>query len=154
MPAATLRRIVALQSELMKDAPKKRNVSHPTVAVNVRQPTTQRTLLSANFGPIVNPLQNGAKAANLLGRSVISAGDRLRDLIIPDALASVVTGSNWLPGMGTRPAEKTLGNKKLEAMRAELEDVLSSSCPLCDSVVAGLDRPFVLAGEGDSSWSL
>ena len=36
----------------------------------------------------------------------------------------------------------------------ELEDVLSSSCPLCDSVVAGLDRPFVLAGEGDSSWSL
>ena len=145
---------MALQSELMKDAPKKRNVSHPTVAVNVRQPTTQRTLLSANFGPIVNPLQNGAKAANLLGRSVISAGDRLRDLIIPDALASVVTGSNWLPGMGTRPAEKTLGNKKLEAMRAELEDVLSSSCPLCDSVVAGLDRPFVLAGEGDSSWSL
>ena len=138
----------------MKDAPKNRNVSHPTVAVNVRQPTTQRTLLSANFGPIVNPLQNGAKAANLLGRSVISAGDRLRDLIIPDALASVVTGSNWLPGMGTRPAEKTLGNKKLEAMRAELEDVLSSSCPLCDSVVAGLDRPFVLAGEGDSSWSL
>ena len=138
----------------MKDAPKKRNVSHPTVAVNVRQPTTQRTLLSANFGPIVNPLQNGAKAANLLGRSVISAGDRLRDLIIPDALASVVTGSNWLPGMGTRPAEKMLGNKKLEAMRAELEDVLSSSCPLCDSVVAGLDRPFVLAGEGDSSWSL
>ena len=138
----------------MKDTPKNRNVSHPTVAVNVRQPTTQRTLLSANFGPIVNPLQNGAKAANLLGRSVISAGDRLRDLIIPDALASVVTGSNWLPGMGTRPAEKMLGNKKLEAMRAELEDVLSSSCPLCDSVVAGLDRPFVLAGEGDSSWSL
>lgn len=138
----------------MKDAPKNRNVSQPTVAVNARQPTTQRTLLSANFGPIVNPLQNGAKAANLLGRSVISAGDRLRDLIIPDALASVVTGSNWLPGMGTRPAEKTLGNKKLETMRAELEDVLSSSCPLCDSVVAGLDRPFVLAGEGDSSWSL
>ncbi|KJA29290.1 hypothetical protein HYPSUDRAFT_32690 [Hypholoma sublateritium FD-334 SS-4] len=154
LPAATLRRIVALQSELMKDAPKNRNISQPTVAVNARQPTTQRTLLSANFGPIVNPLQNGAKAANLLGRSVISAGDRLRDLIIPDALASVVTGSNWLPGMGTRPAEKTLGNKKLEAMRAELEDVLSSSCPLCDSVVAGLDRPFVLAGEGDSSWTL
>lgn len=123
----------------------------------VRQPTTQRTLLSANFGPIVNPLQNGAKAANLLGRSVISAGDRLRDLIIPDALASVVTGSNWLPGMGgSRSAgqEKTLGNKKLEAMRAELEDVLSSNCPLCDSVVAGLDRPFVAAGEGDNSWTL
>ncbi len=103
---------MALQSELMKDAPKNPNVSHPTVAVNVRQPTTQRTLLSANFGPIVSPLQNGAKAANLLGRSVISAGDRLRDLIIPDALASVVTGSNWLPGMGDSPCGEDAGEQE------------------------------------------
>ncbi|KAF8973878.1 DigA protein [Flammula alnicola] len=163
LPAATLRRIVTLQTELMKDASKGRggHVSKPTLIVNPptgRQPAPQRTLLSANFGPIVNPLQNGAKAANLLGRSVISAGDRLRDLIIPDALASVVTGSNWLPGMGggNRPSgeEKTAGDKKLETLRAELEDMLSSSCPLCDSVVAGLDKPFVMDGEVDTSWTL
>ncbi|KAF9475624.1 DigA protein [Pholiota conissans] len=162
LPASTLRRIVTLQTELMKDAPKGRNGGvgkPPGLAISPpgRQPVTQRTLLSANFGPIVSPLQNGAKAANLLGRSVISAGDRLRDLIVPDALAAVVAGANWLPGMGGARAggeERTVGDKKRETLRAELEDTLSSSCPLCDSVVAGLDRPFVLEGELDTSWTL
>jgi hypothetical protein len=147
----------------MKDAPKGRVGSgKPALAISPpgRQPATQRTLLSANFGPIVNPLQNGAKAANLLGRSVISAGDRLRDLIVPDALAAVVTGANWLPGMGGGGSgraggqETMLGDKKREGLRAELEDMLASSCPLCDSVVAGLDRPFVVEGEVDTSWTL
>lgn len=146
----------------MKGSSKTRGaVSKPTLVVtnptNGRQPAAQRTLLSTNFGPIVNPLQNGAKAANLLGRSVISAGDKLRDLIIPDALASVVTGSNWLPGMGGGRAsgeEKTASGKKLESIRAELEDVLSSSCPLCESVIAGLDKPFVADGEVETSWAL
>ncbi|KAF5312904.1 hypothetical protein D9619_003136 [Psilocybe cf. subviscida] len=161
-PPATLRKIIALQNELMKGSSKTRGaVSKPTLVVtnptNGRQPAAQRTLLSTNFGPIVNPLQNGAKAANLLGRSVISAGDKLRDLIIPDALASVVTGSNWLPGMGGGRAsgeEKTASGKKLESIRAELEDVLSSSCPLCESVIAGLDKPFVADGEVETSWAL
>jgi len=162
LPATALRRIVTLQTELMKDASKgKGSVQKPSVVVSNppsgRQPTTQRTLLSANFGPIVNPLQNGAKAANLLGRSVISAGDRLRDLIIPDALAAVVSTPSWLPGIGGTKSpslEKTIGEKKLESMRAELEEVLSSNCPLCESVVAGLDKPFVLEGEVDTSWTL
>jgi len=146
----------------MKESPKGRApvnkppliLSNPPIG---RQPVAQRTLLSANFGPIVNPLQNGAKAANLLGRSVISAGDRLRDLIIPDALAAVVSTPNWLPGMGGGKAsgnEKSIGEKKLETMRVELDDLLSSSCPLCESVVAGLDKPFVMDGEVDTSWTL
>ena len=146
----------------MKDTSKGRaNVSRPSLIVSNpptgRQPVAQRTLLSANFGPIVNPLQNGAKAANLLGRSVMSAGDRVRDLIIPDALAAVVSTLNWLPGMGggkTTGNEKTIGEKKLESLRVELEDLLSSSCPLCDSVVEGLDKPFVMDGEVDTSWTL
>ena len=152
---------MALQNELMKDASKgKGAIQKPSAMVpgapTARQPATQRTLLSANFGPIVNPLQNGAKAANILGRSVISAGDKLRDLIIPDALASLVSAPNWLPGIGGKASgdEKTPGHKKLEAMRAELEDLLSSSCPLCESVVAGLDKPFVTEGEVDTSWTL
>lgn len=147
----------------MKDSPRTRgNVSKPSLVIsnplNGRQPVTQRTLLSANFGPIVNPLQNGAKAANILGRSVISAGDRLRDLIIPDALATLVSTPNWLPGIGggnrSTGEEITVSQKKLETMRVELEDLLSSSCPLCESVVAGLDKPFVLEGEVGSSWTL
>ena len=162
LPAASLRRIITLQNELIKESPKGRApVSRPSLILSNpplgRQPVAQRTLLSANFGPIVNPLQNGAKAANLLGRSVISAGDRLRDLIIPDALAAVVSTPNWLPGMGGGKAsgnEKSIGEKKLESMRVELDDLLSGSCPLCESVVAGLDKPFVMDGEVDSSWTL
>ena len=153
---------MSLQSELLKDSSKVRGaVGRPVPAVPgspYRQPTTQRTLLSANFGPIVNPLQNGAKAANLLGRSVISAGDRLRDLIVPDALATLVTSPSWIPGIGGGSRigvdEKGVTDKKVEGLKRELEEILSSSCPLCESVVAGLDKPFVVEGEVGSSWAL
>jgi hypothetical protein len=158
LPSAALRRIVALQTELMKDTTKsKGKPSALSTDLTLRVPTTQRTLLSSNFGSIVNPLQNGAKAANLLSRSVISAGDRFRDLIIPDALAALVSTPNWLPGIGSAKAsgkEKTVSEKKLETMRTELEELLSSNCPLCENVVAGLDKPFVAEGEIDASWTL
>lgn len=100
---------------------------------------------------------NGARAANLLGRSVISAGDRLRDLIIPDALAAVVSAPGWIPGIGgggQRNGIEKDGGQKAEKLRAELDAVLSSSCPLCESVVVGLDKPFVKEGEVDTSWTL
>jgi len=144
-----------VQNELLKDVSRNHLNKPPLIissSVN-RQPTTQRTLLSTNF---VNPLQNGARAANLLGRSVISAGDRLRDLIVPDALAALVTAPNWLPGMGggNRPTGDEKVGDKMETLRAELDDVLSGSCPLCESVVVGLDKPFVKEGEGGTSWTL
>ena len=121
---------------------------------DVRQPARQRTLLSANFA---TPLQNGAKAAGSLGRNILSAGDRLRDLIVPDALASIVTAPGWMPGIGTGGGQKGPNKdaeKHAEKMRAELEDVLASSCPLCESVIAGLDKPFVNDGEVDTTWVL
>lgn len=120
-------------------------------------PVPQRKLLSTNFGPIVNPLQNGAMAANLIGRGVISAGDRLRDLIVPDALAALVTSPTWIPGMGASNRTTTLdklGSAKAEKLRAELDDLLTSNCPLCESVVVGLDKPFTKEGEAESSWTL
>ena len=144
-----------MQNELLRDASKVQLNKPPQIISNSanRQPTTQRALLSTNFG---NPLQNGARAANLLGRTVISAGDRLRDLIVPDALAALVTAPNWLPGIGggNRPTGDEKAGDKLETLRAELDDVLSGSCPLCESVVVGLDKPFVKEGEGGTSWTL
>jgi hypothetical protein len=123
--------------------------------------------LSANFGNIAgiaaNPLKGSAQAANLLGRSVITAGDRLRDLIVPDALAAIVSTPTWIPGIGGggqgkkgsggAGVDKDLG-QKAEKLRTELEEVLASSCPLCESVVVGLDKPFVKEGEVDASWAL
>lgn len=117
----------------------------------------QRMLLSANFTNLANPLVDGTRAAGSFGRNILSAGDRLRDLIIPDALASVVSAPvGWIPGIGggrKSGAEKD-GGRKMEKLRADLEDVLASSCPLCESVVAGLDKPFVKEEEVDTSWAL
>ena len=101
----------------------------------------------------------GARGANALGRNILSAGDRLRDLIIPDALANLVTApAGWIPGIGIGGgAKRDAGEKdaeKVERTRRELEDVLAANCPLCESVVSGLDKPFVQAGEVDASWDL
>ncbi|KAF8922731.1 Pep3/Vps18/deep orange family-domain-containing protein [Mucidula mucida] len=151
LPAHSLRRIIALQNELVKGtnpAP----VRGPTTTngtANSRQPQTQRTLLSANFG---NPLQSGA---NLLGRNLLNAGDQLRNLIVPDALAAIVSAPAWIPGMGGRRNDAEMdGGKKREKLRSELDNMLASSCPLCESVVVGLDKPFVKDGEVDTTWTL
>ncbi|KAK7468755.1 tethering complex subunit [Stygiomarasmius scandens] len=156
LPAHSLRRILALQNELVKTNPNPiSGVSNPSKIV--RQPQTQRTLLSSNF---TAPLQNGTRAVNLVGRNILSAGlsagDRIRDLIIPDTLAAVVSAPTWIPGIGGGRRIEADANKekKTEKLRAELEEVLASSCPLCESVVVGLDKPFVKEGEVDSSWAL
>ncbi|KAJ7076574.1 Pep3/Vps18/deep orange family-domain-containing protein [Mycena belliarum] len=152
LPQHALRRILALQNELVKGAPAP-HVNGAASGPPPRQPASQRTLLSANF--VVNPLQTGTR---VIGRNLLSAGDKLRDLIVPDALAAVVSAPAWMPGMGggRRNGLETDGGKKAktERLRAELEDVLASSCPLCESVVAGLDKPFVKEGEVDTSWAL
>jgi len=158
LPSHALRRIVALQTELLKTT-QGGTLDRPAVAVasgfNGRQNGSQRTLLSSNFG---NPLQSGTRAANLLGRNLLSAGDKLRDLIVPDALASLVSSPGWIPGMGFGSGKKSSSERdaeqKTEKLKGELEDLLAGSCPLCESVVAGLDKPFVEAGEMDTSWSV
>lgn len=156
LPSHALRRIIALQTELVKDVQKTSLADYPITmsASEVRQPTRQRTLLSANFA---SPLQNGTKTLGSLGRNVRSAGDRLRDLIVPDALASVVSAPGWIPGIGTGGGQKGPNKdaeQQAEKLRMELDDVLASSCPLCESVIAGLDKPFVNDGEVDLTWAL
>ncbi|KAJ4484856.1 Pep3/Vps18/deep orange family-domain-containing protein [Lentinula edodes] len=161
LAAHSLRRILALQTELMKGAGTpiiSANITspapvNPAVQPQSRQPHTQRTLLSANF---TNPLQNGTRAANLLGRNLLSAGDKIRDLIVPDALAALVSAPTWIPGIGggRRNGNDTDGGKKVEKLRAELDDLLASNCPLCESVVVGLDKPFIAEGELDTTWTL
>ncbi|KZT05889.1 uncharacterized protein LAESUDRAFT_204778 [Laetiporus sulphureus 93-53] len=162
LPAHALRRILTLQNELVKASQKggldRNSIANPSLlpgSAPARHSTAQRTLLSANFGIGQNP----ARTATALGRNLLSAGDRLRDLIIPDALASVVTApAGWIPGIGLGTgAKRSTGEKdaeKVERMRRELEDVLAASCPLCESVVAGLDKPFEQGGEVDASWAL
>jgi hypothetical protein len=165
LPAHALRKIILLQTELVKDSvqnsqgPFDRHnaISGPNSQKLPQIQAAQRMLLSANFTNITNPLIDGTRAAGSLGRNILSAGDRLRDLIIPDALASVVSAPvGWIPGIGggRKAGTEKDGARKMEKLRAELDDVLASSCPLCESVVAGLDKPFVKEGEVDTSWAL
>lgn len=127
------------------------NTAPNGASVQSRQP-----LLSAAF--ITSPIQSSARTANLLGRNILSAGDRLKDLIVPDALAAVISAPAWMPGMGMVGGKKNGTRKdrgpKAEKLRAELDDLLASNCPLCESVVVGLDKPFVKDGETDTSWTL
>jgi vacuolar protein sorting-associated protein 18 len=149
LPAFSLRRILTLQAELMHGSAKDRNITGPQ-----RQaiPPPQRTLLSANFA---NANGRTPVPGSGLTRNLAAAGDRLRDLIVPESLASVV-GGVWGAG-GNKKNEGGMEGRdaeKIEKMRGELDELLASSCPLCESVVAGLDKPFIAEGEVDNSWQL
>ncbi|KAG6832293.1 hypothetical protein H0H92_003526 [Tricholoma furcatifolium] len=157
LPAPTLRKIITLQTKLTSNKTSQSGQATLPQGQIIGSNAAQqgRTLLSANFGAISNPLQNGARAANLLGRGVLTASDRLRDLIVPDALATLVTAPAWMPTLGGAP-HITSGNDtdEKEKLREELEDILASNCPLCESVIAGLDVAFVKDGEVDKTWAL
>ena len=161
LPAHALRKIVLLQTELVKDTMKNSHgsVDHASLTSQMTPAGTvaQRTLLSANFTNLANPLIDGTRAAGSLGRNILSAGDKLRDLIVPDALATVVSAPvGWIPGIGgsRKVGSEKDGRVKADKLRDELDDVLANSCPLCESVVAGLDKPFIKEGELDTTWAL
>jgi vacuolar protein sorting-associated protein 18 len=157
LPTSSLRRIVTLHEEIKKYTNETASASDRSAVASpppgTRQnPVAQRTLLSSTF---TAPLQSSTRAANQLGRGLLSAGDRLRDMIIPDTLATIL--SNPLVGItgqmrrgGERPEDKA----KVEKLRRELEDILAANCPLCESVIVGLDKPFVKEGDRDTSWDL
>lgn len=169
LSAVSLRRILALQSELLKTAqqlpPDRSSITSPTPGIPAAPGSRnagQRALLSANFGA---PQQNGARGgAGSLGRNILSAGDKLRDLIIPESLASVVSAGMWSTGLdkmgmgmlwgGGDRQEKDDVTRKMEKAREELDELLAGACPLCESVVSGLDKPFVKDGEEDDSWQI
>ncbi|KAM5530109.1 hypothetical protein V8D89_016218, partial [Ganoderma adspersum] len=165
LSAHALRRILALQTELLKFSaaqPPALGIDRAAIAnpslLPATHPGRQRSLLSVNFRAGAAATA-GARGANALGRNILSAGDRLRDLIIPDALATLVTAPvGWIPGIGSGGSVKRDAGEKdaerVEQTRRELEDLLAANCPLCEGVVAGLDKPFVQAGEVDASWDL
>ncbi|BEI91213.1 uncharacterized protein CcaverHIS019_0400330 [Cutaneotrichosporon cavernicola] len=131
LPSPSLRRILHLQDELVRsDAPGHR-------------------LLSSQFSGTSTPRrQETASAADFLlgpGRRVLAAGDRLRELIVPDALAQAVVG-----GKKNRPQDES----RLEAARAELDALVAAVCPLCEGAVAAIDKPFVREGEDAGDWAV
>lgn len=182
LPAHALRKILLLQAELVQNATAAAataagnpagGAGTPAVVSPTPVPKTQRTLLSSQFATqqpangrptslITNPM-GGLLAVSMapvaLGRNMFVAADRLRDMIVPDALANAIALPS-LPWTGGGTGEKKGGKKntegdeeKGEKVRETLDELLASSCPLCESVVAGLDKPFVESDEEDT-WQL
>jgi len=153
LPAHLLRRIVALQNEMVNNQGPIDRADSPAPQ-KARQPASQRALISSNFA---NSIPNGARAANVVGRNILLAGDKLRELIVPDTLVTLVTAPvGWIPGMGLGGGGRRIGPdpELAEKLRTELEGLLTSNCPLCEGVVSGLDKPFIEVGEVDTSWDL
>ncbi|KZO98438.1 hypothetical protein CALVIDRAFT_46257 [Calocera viscosa TUFC12733] len=163
LPPHALRRILALQNQLVQLTQTRSAL--PTPGVPGANGPAQRALLSAAFNPQNLNLGQVSKLANPLvlgsaGRKLLTtAGEGLRDLIVPESLASAI-GAWGGSGAGRRRRVVDLEGgqgeeeKKVERIREELDDLIAAECPLCEGVVAGLDKPFVEPGEVDESWAL
>lgn len=176
LPAHALRKILLLQAELVQSAAVAVSAAGNatggagTPAPQTPLPKSQRTLLSSQFAPqpngrpsslITNPM-GGLLAVSMapvaLGRNMFVAADRLRDMIVPDALANAIAlpALPWTGGTekkGRKAAEGDEEKEKGEKVRETLDELLASSCPLCETVVAGLDKPFIDPEEEDT-WQL
>lgn len=152
LPSPSLRRILHLQDELVRGDP-----SAPG----------HRTLLSSQFGPggpgsgsgtprrenNHTPAPSATATDFLLGavpgrRTLVAAGDKLRELIVPDALAQAVTG-------GSKKKRRDPNEEaRMQQARAELDALVAAVCPLCEGAVVAIDRPFVKEGEDTSDWAV
>ncbi|WOO79548.1 Vacuolar protein sorting-associated protein 18 [Vanrija pseudolonga] len=148
LPAPSLRRILHLQNELTS-----------------RSAVPGRQLLSQGFeGGTATPPRRAntaagaaASAADFLlavpGRkTLVAAGDKLRDLIVPDVLAQAVTA---VGGSGrTRKKRDPDEEARAEAARKEIDSLVAGVCPLCEGSVAAIDKPFIREDEDLSDWAL
>jgi hypothetical protein len=92
---------------------------------------------------------------------LLAAGDRLRELIIPDALAQAVSVVGAGVGVGSGKRSKALreGGGAVDEARAaearkELDELVAGVCPLCEGSVAGIDKPFISEGEDVGDWAV
>jgi hypothetical protein len=131
LPSPSLRRILHLQDELVRsDAPGHKLLSSQFSGANT--PRRQESISAADF--LLGP-----------GRRVLAAGDRLRELIVPESLAQAVVGGK---------KKRSVDEGRLEAARAELDALVAAVCPLCEGAVAAIDRPFVRDGEDAGDWAV
>lgn len=90
----------------------------------------------------------------MTGRNkLVAAGDKLRELIIPDMLAQAVSVS--VGGSVKRSKkERDREDGRAEVMRQELDSMVAGVCPLCEGVVTNLDKPFITEGEALGDWAI
>ena len=90
----------------------------------------------------------------MTGRNkLIAAGDRLRELIIPDALAQAVSVGVG-GGRKSKKQDRVEDHSRAQEARKELDDLVAAVCPLCEGAVVGLDKPFIESGEDVGDWTI
>jgi vacuolar protein sorting-associated protein 18 len=165
-----LRRIIHLQDELMRLT----NLPQPPQEHHSRQNSTTLPATDGTNGAGQHQGRSLLSAGANLGRAVVvpavvgrnvfaAAGAGLRDLIVPESLATAITSNlnlnlNLVPWGGSNDGKDTKSveraKERAEKLKVELDELLAAACPLCESLVVGLDKPFVLPGEVDHSWDL
>jgi hypothetical protein len=149
LPAPSLRRLLHMQNELLSRS----------------TDSGHRTLLSSHFNPGTPKNEPATGAGGFLGgvpglpalpgrQTLVAAGDKLRDLVVPDALAQAVS----VVGAGVVGKKKKTRNPedeaRLEVLRKDLDDLIAAACPLCEGSVAAIDKPFVREDEDVSDWAV
>ena len=111
---------------------------------------------TGNAAPQDGPTSGSATADLLFGVSgrnkLFAAGDKLRELIVPDAIVQAVSGGF----VGSRKTKRDSAHERsrAEEARKELDDLVAGVCPLCEGSVVGLDKPFINPGEEVSDWKI
>ena len=163
LPAPSLRRILHLQNELVtKPDPANRALLSSTFTPSGSGTATPRNARQQqpSTGSTATDLLLGVTGRNKL----LAAGDKLRELIIPDALAQAISvvgagvgvGSGGISGSasnGSRRKDGGLEGARAEELRKELDTIVAAVCPLCEGAVVSLDKGFVADGEG-ADWEV
>jgi hypothetical protein len=157
LPAPTLRRILHLQNELVSKSSEPAGRALLSSTYSASGSNTPRNEKDAMGGR--QAVTTGSTATDLLlgvsGRNkLLAAGDRLRDLIIPGALAQAVSVSVGGGKKARSKKEKDKDDTRAEAARAELDELVAGSCPLCEGSVVSLDKPFIGDSEDTEDWEV
>ncbi|KAK4687400.1 vacuolar protein sorting-associated protein 18, partial [Tremellales sp. Uapishka_1] len=161
LPAASLRRILHLQNELV--ARSSESSGRPLLSSNFSAGTGTNTPRREKEDSRDAPITSGSAATDFLlgvtGRNkLVAAGDRLRELIVPDALAQAISvvgaGVGVGSGIGKKSTKKERAREDQEELRKELDDLVAGACPLCEGSVMGIDKPFIKEGEDEGDWAV
>jgi hypothetical protein len=177
LPSTTLRRIIYLQNEIIRLSKPLRQLQNPASRALLSSASKDDASDTISITSRADPAAATQESLLLGGpKRLLAAGDKLREMIVPDVLASAVSVIG-LGGSAAGGKKKGLtaadprDQNKVEKLRGELDALVAAGCPLCevgrfeDEVLAALiwssqgsvttiDKPFVTARDDDGSWDI
>lgn len=114
--------------------------------------------LQAQLSPSTAPVKprRALEDSRKLAVASVQGLDQLRKLVLPDALLGIIggakPGTTKLGGFKERAAlplgfkKESIGGEK-QALREALDDLLATSCVLCEGGINSVDLEFVTDGE-------